>query len=224
MNAELNTNKINTLATFTDAWDDEVRIVEIDGTVYEERDGNRQPIRFDVHDGGGSGPDGDILNHENVQTCGWEVGEDHCRNFCSTVCMPSACFRSDLESDYDEDVVDAIIDFFSDDLEAADEAARENLAPYEKEWLEDNFVDYLDEQRKDYIFHLEYRGEKPHKWTRKQMIEDYMEELYAWERGSIIQFHDDDEVRKILAQEVRKIREFYPFRGVNYQPEDWHRF
>lgn len=185
MNTELNTNKLNILATFTDAWDDEVRIVEIDGTIYEDRDGERQPMRFNPHDGGGSGPDGDILCHENLKLCGWEVEEDGNRNFCSTVVMPSDCFNQDIEQrdGLSEEAIQAIKDWAADDLKEADRLAEENLKPIAQENIGDDFSEWLDDQEDGL--------------TDDEYVENYLEDIQNFRRGYIPAFHNDDEVMEI---------------------------
>lgn len=215
----MTTNSINVIATCTNHWGDEIRILDINGTLYREEDGERKPMRFDVHDAGGAGADGDILSHANVKLCGWEVGEDHTRNFCSTVCWPSECFNSDIEQedDLDEESIQAIKEWAADDLEEADRLAKENLKPYEAEGIVDDFDEWLDEQRKDYDFKKWYDGSCPKKWSAKSMIQDYLDDVGRYDRGYIINFHDEREVRKLLAERIRKVREFYPFIGVNYE-------
>lgn len=195
MNAELNANKINTLATFTDAWGDEVRIVEIDGTVYEERDDvERHPILIDCHQGG---IEKFPMNRENVKEISYEVGEDSGRNFCSVVSMPSDCFKSDLESDYDAEVVEAITNFFKAELEAADESVREDLTPMEKEGIEEDFARFLDEDYAD-----AYGSEAPDDAETK--VRDYLEAVQNFRRQYIPDFHDDDEVLEICWNYLKK--------------------
>lgn len=193
MNTNTNTN-INILATFTDSWDDEVRIVEIDGTIYEERDGERQPIQIDCHQGG---IEKFPMNRENVKEISYEVGEDSTRNFCSVVCMPSECFKSDLESDYDEDVVEAITSFFKAELDAADAAVREELKPNEKEGIELDFELFLDNDYED-----SYSGNAPDDDETK--VADYLEEVQNFRRKFIPAFHDDDEVLEICRNYLKK--------------------
>lgn len=52
----MTTTSINVIATCTNHWGDEIRIIDINGTLYREEDGERTPMRFDVHDWGGTAP------------------------------------------------------------------------------------------------------------------------------------------------------------------------
>ena len=176
---------ITVLAVTTDAWGDELEILDIDGTLYTEVNGERTPMRFNTHDGGGEGADGDILSHENLKLCGWEVAEDGYRNFCSTVVMPSACFNDDIEQrdGLSEEAIEAIKDWAADDLKEADRLAEENLKPIAQENISDDFSKWLDDQEDGL--------------TDDEYVENYLEDIQNFRRGYIPAFHDDDEVMEI---------------------------
>lgn len=215
------TTSIKVITSFSDRWGDEIRILDIDGTLYREENGERTPMRFNTHDGGGDGPDGDILNHENVKLCGWEVEEDGNRNFCSMVVMPSDCFNNGIEQedDLDEDAIEAIKDWAEDDLEIADKAAEENLKPLEREGIEDDFTEWLHDKRKTWILLRGSRYEKD--WgTFRSLIEDYTDDLYNNQRGFVLEFHEKDEVLRILAEILWKAREYYPF-SDDFKPDHY---
>ena len=198
MNAVLNT--INTLATWTD-YDDEVKLVDINGTLYKEINGEREPLRFNVHDGGGDGPDGDILNHANLRHCGWEVGDSQNRHFRSSVIMPSYCFTSDIEQadGLSDEAIDAIKDWAEADLEVADQAFSNYAKPLEKETIEMDFSDWLDEQDED-----DERDDE-------EKIQDFIDEEssdapFFWygQTRNLIEFHDEDEIREICRNYLKK--------------------
>lgn len=166
---------------------DEIKIVDIDGTLCRESDGESEPLMIDCHQGS---VERFPMNRENVKNIWYEVGEDSSRNFCSCTCMPSDCFKSDLESDFRDDVVTAIMDFFDAELKAADDEAREYLTPMEKEYIEEDFSRFLDE---DYTSH--YADADPNDNDAK--VENYLKEVRDWRRGYSPDFHDDDEIREI---------------------------
>lgn len=203
---------------------DEVQIVDIDGTLYKVTEGDAEPMRFNAHDGGGNGPDGDILSHANLQLCGWEVAEDSNRNFCSCVCLPSDCFTSDIEQKdgLTEDAIEAIKEWAEADLEIADKAAEKNLKPLEKEGIEDDFVEWLDDKRKTWILLRGSRYEED--WgTFRSLTEDYTDDLYNNQRGFVLEFHEEEEVLRILAETLWERREYYPF-SDDFKPEPYMTF
>lgn len=177
--------KVEVIATCTNHWGDEIRILDINGTLYREEDGERTPMRFNTHDGGGKGDDGDILSHANVKLCGWEVEEDGNRNFCATVVMPSDCFNQDMQQkdDLTKEAIQAIKDWAEDDLEEADRLAEENLKPIAQENIGDDFSEWLDDQEDGL--------------TDDEYVEMYLEDVQNYRRGYIPAFHDDDEVMEI---------------------------
>lgn len=183
---------ITVLAVTTDAWGDELEVLDIDGTLYTEVNGERTPMRFNTHDGGGTGSDGDILSHENLKLCGWEVAEDGYRNFCSTVVMPSDCFTQDIEQrdGLSEEAIDAIKEWAEDDLEEADRLAEENLKPLCKEDIIRDFQEWLDSQEDEL--------------TDEEYAQDYLEEIHNFRRGYIPAFHDDDEVLELCRNYLKK--------------------
>ena len=180
------------IARFNDFWGDEVRILDIAGTLYREENGERTPMRFDVHDCGGEGKDGDVLSHSNVRLCGWEVTEDPTRNFCSTLCMPSDCFNNDIEQEDDlsKEAIQAIKDWAEDDLEEADKLCKENLKPTQAEFIVNDFSEWYEEQ--DDIM------------TDEEYAEDYLELVQRNERGYIPNFHDDDEILELCKNYLKK--------------------
>lgn len=167
-------------------------IYEKDGTLYQQIDGEFTPLRFNTHDGGGQGADGDILNHANVQTCGWEVEESGYRNFCSTVVLPSENFNDDIKwkDGVTEAEIGAIQEWATADLEIADKLCEENLKPMQAEFIEEDFSEWYEEQ--DDIM------------TDEEYVEDYLELVHRDERGYIPNFHDDDEIREICRNYLKK--------------------
>ena len=178
---------------------DEVQIVDIDGTLYKVTEGDAEPMRFNTHDGGGDGPDGDVLSHANVQLCGWEVEEDSSRNFCSCVCLPSDCFTSDIgqKDGLTEDAIEAIKEWAEADLEIADKAAEESLKPLEKDGIEEDFTRFLDEDYES----MHPDGAPDDDETKAT---DYLEEVQNFRREYVPGFHDDDEVLEICRNYLKK--------------------
>ena len=190
----MTTTSINVIATCTNHWGDEIRIIDINGTLYREEDGERTPMRFDVHDWGGDGPDGDIMSHENLQNCGFEVADNPNRHFRSSVIMPSYCFTSDIEQkdDLDDEAIEAIKDWAESDLELADQKFTDYAKPLERETIERDFSDWLDDQDED-----DDRDDEA-------KIQDFIDEEqndhpFFWygQTRNLIEFHDEDEVREL---------------------------
>ena len=183
------------LATCTNYWDDEIKIVDVNGTLYKEVGGNRKPMRFNVHDGGGDGPDGDILNHENLRWCGWEVCEDSNRHFRGAVVLPSDCFNQDIEQEDDlsKEAVEAVKDWAKADLEIADKATIDYVKPLEMEDIRETFSDWLDD--------LDDDDERCDEEKIQDFIdEEQADETFFWFGGRVrglIQFHDEEEIREI---------------------------
>lgn len=187
--------KETVLATCKNYWDDEIKIVDVDGTLYKEVNGNRESMRFNVHDGGGDGPDGDIFNHANVQKCGWEVCEDSNRHFRGAVVLPSDCFNQDIEQEDDlsKEAVEAVKDWAKADLEIADKATIDYVKPLEMEDIRETFSDWLDD--------LDDDDERCDEEKIQDFIdEEQADETFFWHCGRVrglIQFHDEEEIREI---------------------------
>lgn len=190
-----------TLIYFNAGLGDEIGIIDIDGTLYKKVDGKEEPMRFNTHDGGGEGPDGNILSHENLQHCGWEVGENPNRNFRSAAILPSDCFTQDIEQEdgLTENAIEAIKKWAADDLKKADAEAIETLKPMEREAIGEMFSAWLEAQ--------EEGDEQPDEEKIQNFIDAEQEDAAFFWYGSpegLICFHDDDEVREICREVLKK--------------------
>lgn len=186
----MESTKTNTLAVYTDEWNDEIKVVEIGGAVFTIEGDETRPVLMDCHQGG---IEKFPMNRENVKEVGWEIGEDPGRCFCSVICLPSECFKSDLESEFDETTVKAIMDFYAEELKAADEAAREELKPNEEQGIKDDVEMWLDEE-----------GDELEEMSDEEKASAYLEAVNEWRRDYIAAFHDDDEIREIVKKQLKK--------------------
>lgn len=185
------------------------RVYEKDGTLFMSEDGEYVPLRFNVHDGGGAGPDGDMLSHENLQCCGYEVGDDSNRHFRSAVCLPSDCFIQDIEQDRSltDDEIAAIKEWAEADLEIANEETSDYIKPMEREAIKDMFDNWLDDQRREYAMSDDEDERSDDEKIQDFIYEEEADYPFFWyhtvSRG-LVQFHDEDEVAEICRNYLAK--------------------
>lgn len=163
-------------------------VYEKDGTLYLKEGDEYTPIEVNLD----CYSSNEILNRENVREMPYEVDTN---SEISHVSLPSSKLEFELETNIghgiDEEEIQAILDYFSEELEAADEEAREELIPIEREAIKEHFSDFLESH--------ECEG-----WTERQMIEEFLDVLNDERKWPRPDFHDDDEVREICRNYLKK--------------------
>lgn len=175
-------------------------LIDWDGTVYHgEESEDLEPVMIKNDSYSSKLP----LTRETVEEFSWEVCEDGYRNFCSAVVVPSYGFHFELETNlrFNEDIVKALEDYFSEELEKADKEAEDYLKPLEIEGIQEDFNEWLEEKQKEADFNLEYDGEEDTR-TDDDKVYGYMNELYAFRRGYLLTYTDEEELEKILREEL----------------------
>lgn len=148
-------------------------IYEKDGILYELDRGEYKPIPVCLHDGTGDG----FLSRSSARGMGWEADD-------SGVSIPSYCLRFDLDVNhgYDDDVVDVIMDFFKEELDAADHEFIEYATPLEKESIQLDFDRFLEDE------------------GREETDDETITRYIRWYKRIPIDFHDEDEIRDICRE------------------------
>lgn len=160
-------------------------IYEKDGTLYLKEGDEYTSIEVNLDCYSAN----EILSRENVREMSYEVDTN---SEISHVSLPSSKLEFELETNVglESDEVKAILDYFSEELEAADEEAREELIPMEREAIQEHFSDFLESH--------ECEG-----WTERQMIEEFLDVLNEESKWPKPDFHDDDEVREICRKYLK---------------------
>lgn len=164
-------------------------VYEKDGTLYIEEGDEYIPMEADLD----CYSDHQILSRENVREMPYEVDTN---SQISHVSLPSSKLEFELETNVsprlDRDEVEAILDYFSEELEAADKAAREELIPMEREAIQENFERFLENYRFDDDDDNETK------------IQNFLNDLQEEYKFPLPDFHDDDEIREICREYLKK--------------------
>lgn len=187
-------------------------IYEKDGTLYLKEGDEYTSIEVNLDCYSAN----EILSRENVREMSYEVDTN---SEISHVSLPSSKLEFELETNIghgiDEEEIQVILDYFSEELEAADKAALEELVPMEGEAILEHFSEFL-----DWPEIAIFKG-----WTDEDRIVAFMNELnygfyrQKWPKPS---FHSDNEVREICRKWLteRSIQwRLGSERGFYYQPE-----
>lgn len=158
-------------------------IYEKDGTLYLKEDDEYIPIEINLDCYSAN----QILSRGNVKEMPYEVNTN---SEISHVSLPSSKLEFELETNVglESDEVKAILDYFSKELESADEEAREELIPMEKEAIQERFSEFLDWPEVSIFCDT---------WTDDVKIDNFLEELHEENKWPTPDFHDDDEIREI---------------------------
>lgn len=160
-------------------------IYEKDGTLYLKEGDEYTPIEVNLDCYSAN----QILSRENVKEMSYEVDTN---SEISHVSLPSSKLEFELETNighgFDEEDIQVILDYFSEELEAADKAAREELIPMEKEAIQEQFSEFLDWPEVSIFCDT---------WTDDVKIDNFLEELHEESKWPTPDFHDDDEIREI---------------------------
>ena len=165
-------------------------VYEKDGTLYLKEGDEYTPIEVNLDCYSAN----QILSRENVRVMPYEVDTN---SEISHVSLPSDKLEFELRTncEFCENNVNAILAFFSDELHAADKAAREELIPMEKEAIQERFSEFLDWPEVSIFYDT---------WTDDVKIDNFLEELHEENKWPTPDFHSDDEIREICRDYLKK--------------------